>query len=132
MYRSTENFAPLHTVSIGGYLIEERDSDGTHYNLGRESDFRFHAIIEALRTVLCLPRAPNRYTPITLDELHTVLAGLRDDMSVEVELDLDFDISPTCVADLRQLTTLPPGLVVTVPQGRDKYPEDAVKLGTVR
>jgi hypothetical protein len=70
-----------------------------------------------------------RYTPTTLDELNTVLAGLRDDMSVEVELDLDFDISLTCIADLRQLTTLPPGLVVTIPQDRDKYPEDTVKIG---
>ena len=61
-----------------------------------------------------------------------MLAGLRDDMSVEVELDLDLDISPTCVADLRQLTILPLGLVVTVPQDQDKYPEDTVKIGTVR
>jgi hypothetical protein len=81
---------------------------------------------------MCLSRAAIRYTPITLDELRTVLAGLRDDMSVEVKLDLDLDVSPTCVADLRQLTTLPPGLVVTVPQDGDKYPEDTVKIGTVR
>ena len=132
MYGSTENFAPLHTVVVGGYVIEESDSDGAHNNLGREPNFDFRAILEALRNVLCLSRAPIRYTPITLDELHTVLAGLRDDMSVEVKLDLDLDVSPTCVADLRQLTTLPPGLVVTVPQDGDKYPEDTVKIGTVR
>ena len=132
MYRTTDNFTLLHTVLVGGYVIEERGSDGTHYNLGRDSNCHFCAILEALRTALCLPRATMRYTPVTLDELHTVLAGLRDDMSIEVELDSDFDISPTCVADLRQLTTLPLGLVVTVPQDRDKYPEDTVKIGMVR
>ena len=55
--RSTENLTPTRTVAFGGYVMEERDSDGTHYNLGRETDLDFGAILEAPRTMLCLPRA---------------------------------------------------------------------------
>jgi hypothetical protein len=42
---------------VGGYVMEERDRDGTHYNLGRETDLDFSAILKALRAMLCLPRA---------------------------------------------------------------------------
>jgi hypothetical protein len=57
MYRSSQNFTPLPTAVIGGYVMEERDSDGTHYNLGRETDLDFSAILKALRAMLCLPGA---------------------------------------------------------------------------
>ena len=57
MYRSSQIFTPLPTAVIGGYVMEERDSDGTHCNLGRETDLDFSAILKALRAMLCLPRA---------------------------------------------------------------------------
>ena len=57
MYRSNQNFTPVQTVLLGGYVMEEQDSAGTHYNLGREADLDFRAIFEGLRTMLCLPRA---------------------------------------------------------------------------
>lgn len=68
-----------------------------------------------------------RLSPKTLDNLLTALAGLRDDMGVEIESDLG--VSPKTVAELRRLTALPPSLVVTVPQGRDLYPESVVTIG---
>ena len=57
MDRSTDNSTPLRTVLVGGYIMEEQDSEGTHYNLGRESDLDFSAILNALRAMLSLPRA---------------------------------------------------------------------------
>jgi hypothetical protein len=54
MSRSTQTLIPLQTVVIGGYVMDEQDSDGTHYNLPRESDLNFSAILKALRAMLCL------------------------------------------------------------------------------
>jgi hypothetical protein len=57
MYRSSQDFTPLRTAMVSGYVMEERDSDGMHNNLGRETDLDFSAILKALRAMLCLPRA---------------------------------------------------------------------------
>ena len=46
MYRSTQTLIPLQTAVIDGYVME--NSDGTHYNLPRESDLNFSAILKAL------------------------------------------------------------------------------------
>ena len=54
MYRSTQALIPLQTVVIGGYVTDEQDSGGTHYNLPRESDFNFSVVLKALRAMLCL------------------------------------------------------------------------------
>jgi hypothetical protein len=54
MYRSTQTLIPLQVVVIGGYVMDEQDSDGTHYNLPRESDLNFSVVLKALRTILCL------------------------------------------------------------------------------
>ena len=54
MYRSTQTLIPLQTVVIGGYVMDEQDSDGTHYNLPRESDLNFSVVLKALRAMLCL------------------------------------------------------------------------------
>jgi hypothetical protein len=54
MSRSTQSLIPLQTAVIGGYVMDEQDSDGTHYNLPRESDLNFSAILKALRAILCL------------------------------------------------------------------------------
>ena len=54
MYRSTQTLIPLQTVVIGGYVMDEQDSDGTHYNLPRESDLNFSVVLKALRVMLCL------------------------------------------------------------------------------
>ena len=54
MYRSTQTLIPLQTVVIGGYVMDEQDSDGTHYNLPRESDLNFSVVLKALRAILCL------------------------------------------------------------------------------
>ena len=54
MYRSSQTGIPLQTVVIGGYVMDRQDSDGTHYNLPRESDLNFGVILKALRAMLCL------------------------------------------------------------------------------
>ena len=54
MSRSTQSLIPLQTAVIGGYVMDEQDSDGTHYNLPRESDLNFSAILKALRAIFCL------------------------------------------------------------------------------
>jgi hypothetical protein len=54
MSRSTQSLIPSQTAVIGGYVMDEQDSDGTHYNLPRESDLNFSAILKALRAILCL------------------------------------------------------------------------------
>ena len=51
MYRSTQTLIPLQTVVIGGYVMDEQDSDGTHYNLPRESDLNFSVVLKALRAI---------------------------------------------------------------------------------
>ena len=56
MYRSTQTLIPLQTVVIGGYVMDEQDSDGTHYNLPHESDLNFSAILKALRGNTLPPR----------------------------------------------------------------------------
>ncbi|HSQ20323.1 MAG TPA: hypothetical protein VLR92_08110 [Blastocatellia bacterium] len=48
MYRSTQTLIPLQTTAIDGYVMDEQDNDGTHYNLPRESDLNFSAILKAL------------------------------------------------------------------------------------
>ena len=54
MYRNTQTLIPLQTVVIGGYVMDEQDSDGTHYNLPRESDLNISVVLKALRAILCL------------------------------------------------------------------------------
>jgi hypothetical protein len=54
MSRSAQPLIPLQTAVIGGYVMDEQDSDGTHYNLPRDSDLNFSAILKALRAILCL------------------------------------------------------------------------------
>jgi hypothetical protein len=49
MSRSIQPLIPLQTAVIGGYVMDEQDSDGTHYNLPRDSDLNFSAILKALR-----------------------------------------------------------------------------------
>ena len=41
MARSTQTLIPLQTVVVGGYVMDQQDSDVTHYNLPRESDLNF-------------------------------------------------------------------------------------------
>ena len=54
MYRSTQTLIPLQTAVIGGYVMDEQDSYGTHYNLPRESELNFSVILKTLRAILCL------------------------------------------------------------------------------
>lgn len=54
MTRSAQTVFPFQTVVVGGYVFEEQDCDETHYNLSRETDVDFGAILDALRTMLCL------------------------------------------------------------------------------
>jgi hypothetical protein len=54
MSRSTEALIPLRTIVIGGYVMDDQDSVETHYNLPRESDLNFSAILKGLRAMLCL------------------------------------------------------------------------------
>ena len=54
MSRSTQTLIPLQTVVIGGYVMDQQDGDGTHYNLPREPDLNFGVILKALRAMLCL------------------------------------------------------------------------------
>ena len=54
MSRSAQTLIPFQTVVIGGYIMDQQDSDGTHYNLPRESDLNFGVILKALRAMLCL------------------------------------------------------------------------------
>ena len=54
VYRSTQTLIPLQTVVIGGYVMDEQDSDGTRYNLPRGSDLNFSVVLKALRPMLCL------------------------------------------------------------------------------
>ena len=62
MYRSTQTLIPLQTVVIGGYVMDEQDSDGTHYNLPREWDLNFSVVLKALRAMLCLQGITTRST----------------------------------------------------------------------
>ena len=54
VYRSTQTLIPLQTAVIGGYVMDEQDSDGTHYNLPREFDLNFSVVLKSLRAMLCL------------------------------------------------------------------------------
>jgi hypothetical protein len=54
MSRSTQTLIPLQTVVIGGYVMDDQESDGTRYNLPHESDLNFSVILKALRTMLCI------------------------------------------------------------------------------
>jgi hypothetical protein len=59
MSRSAQPLIPLQTAVIGGYVMDEQDSDGTHYNLPRDSDLNFSAILKALRGNTLPPRQHN-------------------------------------------------------------------------
>ena len=54
MSRSTQTLVPLQTVVIDGYVMDQQDSDGTHYNLPRQSDLNFGVTLKALRAMFCL------------------------------------------------------------------------------
>lgn len=54
MSRSTQTLIPLQTVVIGGYVMDDQESDGTRYNLPHESDLNFSAVLKALRAMLCI------------------------------------------------------------------------------
>jgi hypothetical protein len=54
MYCSTQTIIPLQTVVIGGYIMDEQESDGTHYNLPRNSNFNFNGVLKALKAMLCV------------------------------------------------------------------------------
>ena len=62
MARSTQSLIPLQTAVIGGYIMDEQDSDGTHDDLPRESDLNFSAILKALRAIRCLHGSTTRST----------------------------------------------------------------------
>jgi hypothetical protein len=69
----------------------------------------------------------SRYIARKPGDVHTILAGLRSDMGVEVEPNTPLPV--TTVGDLRNLKELPFEIAITVPQERDKYPESVVKVG---
>ena len=66
-----------------------------------------------------------RYTPKTIGDLRIVLGGLDPNMTVEVEPDIP--LAAKTVADLRNLTAWPRGLVLIVPRDRER-PESVVKV----
>ncbi len=66
-----------------------------------------------------------RFNPDTLDGMQTCLADCDADMKVEVEHGVPVDAKT--VAQLRSLSTWPPGLVLEVPH-RPHYPESVVKV----
>jgi len=64
------------------------------------------------------------YKPKSVAALHIALAGLPDEMRVEV--DAGINLSAKTVGELRQMTVWPDNYVVATPQARD--PEHAVKV----
>ena len=65
-----------------------------------------------------------RYKPKNIAALHIALAGLPDEMRVEVDPDLR--MSAKTVAELRNVTAWPENLVIATPQ--ERYPENAVRV----
>jgi hypothetical protein len=53
-----------------------------------------------------------KYSPNTIEELHKLLFGYRDNMRVEIESGIA--ITAKSVADLRALPTWPEGLVLNI------------------
>ena len=64
-----------------------------------------------------------RYAPQTIQDLRTC-RGYPPYMKVEVERDVP--VLAKTVADLRSLSTWPPGLVLNFPQPGDRYPASVV------
>ncbi len=68
---------------------------------------------------------PMRYTPKTIGDLRIVLRGLDPNMTVEVEPNIP--LAAKTVADLRDLTAWPRGLILIVPRDRGR-PDSVVTV----
>jgi hypothetical protein len=67
-----------------------------------------------------------RCAPKTMHDLRTCLRGYPSYMKVEVQRDLP--VVAKTVADLRSLSTWPPGLILNFPRPGDRYPESVVEV----
>jgi hypothetical protein len=67
-----------------------------------------------------------RYKPETIDEVRKCLDHCPDYMKVEVKGDVP--VVAKTVADLRSLSTWPPGLFLSLPLPGDRYPESVVEV----
>ena len=47
MSRSTQALIPLQTAVIGGYVMDDQESDGTRYNLPHRVRFKFQRNLES-------------------------------------------------------------------------------------
>jgi hypothetical protein len=67
-----------------------------------------------------------RHAPQTIQDLRTCLHGYPSYMKVEVQRDVP--VVAKTVADLRSLSTWPPGLIFNFPRPGDRYPESVVEV----
>jgi len=68
--------------------------------------------------------APQRLTPENMDGVKTCLMNCDAEMKVEVKRGVP--VVAKTVAELRALSTWPPGLVLIVPKLGERYPESVV------
>jgi hypothetical protein len=70
-----------------------------------------------------------RYKPETIDEVRKCLDRCPDYMKFEVKRDVP--VVAKTVAELRSLSTWPPGLFLSLPRPGDRYPESVVEVDRV-
>jgi hypothetical protein len=67
-----------------------------------------------------------RHAPQTIQDLRTCFHGYPSYMKVEVKGDVR--VFAKTVADLRSLSTWPPGLILNFPRPGHRYPESVVEV----
>jgi hypothetical protein len=67
-----------------------------------------------------------RHTPEDIESVRACLHGYPGDMKVEVKPGVP--VVAKTVADLRSLSTWPPGLILNFPRPGDRHPESVVEV----